>query len=72
MQVLSFGHYLPRVLVVIRAKFGEIPMTDLWFLAILACKVCQDRTCLDKPGHIRPKGQTYLVFLVYLALHSVN
>jgi hypothetical protein len=28
MQVLSFGYYLPRMVVVICAKFGEDPTTD--------------------------------------------
>jgi hypothetical protein len=28
MQVLSFGYYLPRMLVVVCAKFGEDPTTD--------------------------------------------
>jgi hypothetical protein len=29
MQLLSFGYDVPRVLVVVCAKFGEIPMMDL-------------------------------------------
>jgi hypothetical protein len=44
MQVFSFGYYLPRVSVVICAKFGEDPMTDPLFVDIEACNVCQDRT----------------------------
>jgi hypothetical protein len=46
MQVPSFKYVVPRVLVVICAKFGKFPRTDPWVINHFACKVAQDRTYL--------------------------
>jgi hypothetical protein len=72
MQVPIFEYNVPRILVVLCAKFGEIPTIDPGFLDIFACKGRQDRTCPARPRHIWPKGRTYPVFLVRLALENVD
>jgi hypothetical protein len=79
MQVPSFKYVVPRVLVVICAKFGKFPRIDPCVLDSFACKVAQDQTylvsdqtCLARARHIQPMDRIYPALLVCLALETVN